>query len=192
MTVKGTKELILDKAATYLKRDGYEKASMQGLAQEADLAVEEVYSNFASKNEVVNAVFRVESKKLEQRLRKAVAGKPHLLEQLQNYFQEFGKSFFNMVNDYKLYKDEILANGTIVKFFDSVVKEQSAFLRHVFQEGIKNGQIDRIRQEDVDWFAEYAFASFLSEIEYNYELDKPLAEQELTKRVSYFVPRLLA
>ena len=86
-----TREMILARASQLFNRQGYFGSSLSALMQETGLEKGGIYNHFNSKEQLALEAFDYVFEQLQQRIRRALAGKYNAVERLLaiiSYFQE--------------------------------------------------------------------------------------------------------
>lgn len=142
------KERIIDSAEEVIRRDGFEQATMDEIARQAELAKGTLYLYFKSKTEIYLAIHIRGSFILNERLRvKFLENKSGLeiLDGLGNTYLQFIKEFpiyFMAATHYEnLLSKSDLGSNSLVAECESLAKEAMTYIVRALQIGIQDGTI---------------------------------------------------
>ena len=144
------KELIIDSAEDVIRRDGFEQATMDEIARQAELAKGTLYLYFKNKTEIYLAVHIRGSLLLNERLREKFLENKNgieILDGLGNTYLQFIKEFpvyFMAATHYEnLLSKSDPASLPLAAECERLAKEAMTYIVRALQIGIQDGTIRR-------------------------------------------------
>lgn len=142
------RELIIDSAVEVIRRNGFEQATMNEIAREADLGKGTLYLYFRNKADIYLAINERGSGLLNQQLREIILQNKsgiEILDELGNAYLRFIKKnpvFFMAASYYEnLLKNNILTESSLTKECEKHAKEAMTYIVRSLQIGIQDGSI---------------------------------------------------
>lgn len=141
MSVRNSKETILNQALAIFSRLGFHKTTMADIANASNRGRRTIYTYFKSKEEVFEAVVEREIDKvlilIHQKLKQSVAAD----EKLLIYFQTRLKSIIELTRYHEALRIAYQNNYQLVeRIREKLDKEEKVILKKVIEEGIQQGQ----------------------------------------------------
>lgn len=142
------KELIIDAAEQVIDKTGFESATMDEIAEEAELAKGTLYLYFKNKTAIYLAICKRGSVLLNQRLGKVIS---HNLTGLE-MVREMGNEYLSFIQENPRYftafgyyesilGDEEVASSKLAEECNEQAKEAMAFIIRALQIGIQDGSV---------------------------------------------------
>lgn len=169
---------LLESAEQLFSRFGFEKTTMNDIANEARKGKSSLYYYFSSKEEIFKAVVSTEAEQFKQIITETLENIDDTKEQIKQYFsirmhrfQELSNLYAAMRNDYLRKLDFI---EKIRKQYD---KEELEFIQNLLEKGVSRGEFEIKNITDTS----FALASAIKGLEYPLVLQKD--EQNLDHRI---------
>jgi AcrR family transcriptional regulator len=169
---------LLESAEQLFARFGFEKTTMNDIANEARKGKSSLYYYFSSKEEIFKAVVSTEAEQFKQIITETLENIDDTKEQIKQYFsirmhrfQELSNLYAAMRNDYLRKLDFI---EKIRKQYD---KEELEFIQNLLEKGVSRGEFEIKNITDTS----FALASAIKGLEYPLVLHKD--EQNLDHRI---------
>lgn len=132
------KTLIIDKAQTIFARFGYNKTTMDEIAQASRKSKSTLYHYFQSKEDIFCNVIEKEVKELKEEIRQAIAMEITPREKLRAYILTRMHALKRLANLYEAFKDEYLENyGFIERVRVSYDEYERIMISGILKEGVK-------------------------------------------------------
>jgi TetR/AcrR family transcriptional regulator len=142
------KELIIDAAEEVIRRNGFENATMDEIAKEAEVGKGTLYLYFKNKASIYLAISERGSKMLNQKLGKVLLMELpglDLIKKLGHVYLEFVQEnpiYFTAFSYYEnLVNNEELAESALAKKCEENAKEAMTYIVRALQIGMQDGSI---------------------------------------------------
>jgi len=169
---------LLESAEELFARFGFEKTTMNDIADEARKGKSSLYYYFSSKEEIFKAVVTTEAERFKDIITETLENIDDTKEQIKQYFsirmhrfQELSNLYAAMRNDYLRKLDFI---EKIRKQYD---QEELEFIQNLLEQGVKKGEFEIQNITDTS----FALASAIKGLEYPLVLQTD--EQDLDHRI---------
>ncbi len=192
---------IVEKAQVLFQQFGLKKTTMDEIAFACGKAKSTLYHYFKSKEEVFDAVLKLEVTNLRKSVKSSVDEVKTLQEKLMTYFVVFHKGVVNKLNLYRTLKLEINGRVTnlsllhrsldispIKKFIDF----EADYLARIMNDSYDAGELTKIEKEDIPFFSEILVAAFLGVMSYNIETDALKNKEKLHKTATLFIKQIFS
>lgn len=136
-------QTILDVSTKLFLEKGFDKTSMQDIANEAKMSKGAIYHHFKSKEEIVNLVIDLQCKRIDQDLEgwlnemQGFSAKDKLISILENNLADQEAHFLA-----KALKSVIKSPDYIVSYMQTCVNRSAPVFSQIMKEGNKDGSIE--------------------------------------------------
>lgn len=142
------KELIIDAAVRVMHRVGFEQATMDQIAEEADVAKGTLYLYFKSKNEIYLAVHIRGSKELNETMKEILLQSKtgmEILDALGNAYLHFIRKYpiYFMASSYyeNLLSNSDLSGSALARECEKYGREAMTYIVRALQIGVQDGSV---------------------------------------------------
>ncbi len=181
---------ILIHAQKLFQQFGLKKTTMDEIAFACGKAKSTLYHYFKSKEEVFDAVIKLEMKKLRSIVQEHLVGIPKLKDKLMCYFAEFHKGILNKINLYRIVKFEVTHGEFPQEYFRELMAFETAYITRFLEDAYDVGEFIHFKKEDIPWFAEILIAGFFGIVRYSIESEEGIDQQKLEMSVNLLIPRI--
>lgn len=176
------KTQIINKAQTVFARFGFQKTTMDDIAQASHKGKSTLYYYFSSKEDIYHAVIEKEAKELKEEIRKAIAIEASPQDKLRTYILTRMHALKRLANLYEVFKDEYLENYKFIeKIRVSYDEYERIMISGILKEGVKR---EEFVIEDIE-LTSYAIVMATKGLEY------PWAIEEDTTKIEENIDTLL-
>lgn len=135
-----SRAVIIKAAGELFGKFGFNKTTMDEIAQAVYKSKSSIYYYFKSKEEIFKAVVERESRVMREGLRKAIDRENTPQEKIQAYVITRLKTLNSFLNYYSALKDEYLEHyGFIEKTRKNHDKQEVAMIEEILKEGVEKG-----------------------------------------------------
>jgi AcrR family transcriptional regulator len=157
------RQKLIESAEQIFSRFGFEKATMNDIADEARKGKSSLYYYFSSKEEIFKAVVETEAQRLKSCIAEAIEGVDDIKEKIRIYFTIRMNRFQELVNLYAAMRNDYLRKlDFIEKIRRNYDQEELEFIQELLTEGIENQVFSIKNVADTS----YALASAIKGLEY--------------------------
>jgi len=143
MKIDGTKDIILNVAATIFSKFGFHKTTVDEIARAAHKAKGSVYYHFKSKEELFQGVVDKEFQILRGELIKAIDSGTNAKEKLENYITVRMKTLNELTNFYDALKNDYLNYlGFIEQIRQRYDNEETILIKSILTGGVNNNEFE--------------------------------------------------
>ncbi len=183
---------ILLQAQKLFQQYGLKKTTMDDIATACGKAKSTLYHYFTNKDEVFDAVIRMEIVNLRKHVKNKVEDHRGMIDKIMAYIVEFYREVLNRANLYRIISQEHAAEVTARRYFMEMMNFEQAYITRILEDGYDAGEYRNVNPEDIGWIAETFLAAFYGTVLYTMEKEGFFDESKIIKAVQYFVPKLLA
>lgn len=181
---------ILNQAQKLFQQFGIRKTTMDEIAIACGKAKSTLYHYFKSKEEVFDAVIKLEMKKLRAIVQERVVGKSRVKDKLMCYFTEFHKEIRNKVNLYRVAKYEVINEAISQEHFKELMLFETAYITRFLEDAYDAGELSQFEKVDIPWFAEILIAGFFGIVRYSIASEEGIDQQKLEMSASLLILRI--
>lgn len=196
------KQEIVLKAQQLFRQFGLKKTTMDEIALACGKAKSTLYHYYKSKEEVFEAVVKMEITNLRLIVKNKVDKVKTVKEKMYVYFITFHQEVINKINLYRIIKKEIEGNeisrlGIAVnkRNFNNLnrfLKFEKDYLTRILEDGYDCGEFTKIEKGDIPSFAETLIAAFLGITSYSIETTSGNFNEKLQKTSSILLNQIFS
>lgn len=186
------KQEILLEAQKLFQQFGMKKTTMDEIAASCGKAKSTLYHYFKSKDEVFEAVIKMERMNLRQLVKSKVEEQKGMVDKIQTYVIEFHKEVCKRANLYRLMKQDFSSLGVSKKYFLSMMEYEQAYITRILEDGYDSGEYLTPHREDIPWISEMFLASFCGIVQYGLEKEGFYNEEKLERFVNLITPKVFS
>lgn len=183
---------ILNQAQKLFQQFGLKKTTMDEIATACGKAKSTLYHYFKSKEEVFDAVIKLEMFRLRVIVKDAVAEVTPMKDKLMVYFLKFHQEVILTANLYRIVRNETMFEYLAKDTFNKLFEFEKLFITSILENGYDAGEFTEFEKENIPWFAETLIAGFFGIVRYSIERDEFLDQDKLEMSVNLLIPRIFS
>ena len=181
---------ILEHAQALFQQFGMKKTTMDEIAASCGKGKSTLYHYFKSKEEVFDAVIRLEMVDLRRKVKDKVEEHKSMLEKIKVYLMEFYREVIHKANLYRIIDHEHILEAKARKLFLEMMEFEQSYIIRIMEDGYDSGEYNNVNRSEIPWIAEAFLAAFYGLVQYSIEKKGYFDEERIQKVVNLFVPKL--
>ncbi len=186
------KNEILLKAQGLFQIYGLKKTTMDEIAEACGKGKSTLYHYFKSKEEVFDAVIKIELTSLRKVVKEKVDTKTTIKDKILAYFIIFHEEVINKMNLYRVVKQEMKIGSIMQDHFEQIMQFEQDYLSRILIDGYDSGDFTDFTKEDIPWFSKTLIAAFLGIVRYTIESEEGIDKDKLERAAAMMIPRIFA
>ncbi|MGQ7868591.1 TetR/AcrR family transcriptional regulator [Sunxiuqinia sp. sy24] len=186
------KHEILIEAQKLFQQFGMRKTTMDEIAAACGKAKSTLYHYFKSKDEVFEAVIKMEMMNLRKLVKSKVEEQKGMVAKIKTYVIEFHKEVSKKANLFRLMKQDYTSLGVSRKHFLSMMEFEQAYIIRILEDGYDSGEYSTSNREDIPWLSEMFLSSFCGIVQYSLEKEGFYNEEKMIRFVNLITPKVFS
>lgn len=178
---------ILSQAQKLFQQFDLKKTTMDEIAAACGKAKSTLYHYFKSKEEVFDAVIKIEMQRLRIIVKDEVAEAKSVKDKLMVYFVKFHREVLNKAIIYRIVRHEASSGSLAKDTFNKLIEFETSYITRILEDGYDSGEFTEFKKKDIPWFAEILIAGFFGIVHYSVDRDEFLDQKRLEMAVNLLI-----